>query len=248
MEGEPNSELDRDGAARPTTALLTPSAEDFTRLGGRDLTLYERRRIQRRHEGAPIIVDRARAAGVEIGYLGVSALFNEARLYRGSGTNWVLAPVDEHEPAIVPRVQQRLLHQLERANAAPFLLYGAHEIDQAKSSELLAQLPAGRTVVSREVATELVGPVPAPAAALELADRLDGHSTKVLSALRRGAPIAGAVLLGVLAAPFLLAGAAVGALATVDPILIGAVPVLRSEVGEPALFFELVRWNWEVAA
>lgn len=231
-------------AENPTTVLLTPSVGDFARLGGRQLTPYEQHRVERLHDRAPAIVKQARVVGVEIGYLGVAGLFNETRIYKGVDNDWALAPVNESDLVVAPRIQRDILRRLEKADIAPFLAYEAHEIDRAKNQEALAELPAGRAVIPREQAAELVGPVPAPAGTLELATRLDEHSTRVLTTLRRGALVGGGALLGVLAAPFLLAGAVVGAAAGADPILIGALPALRSQVGEPALFFELCRWNW----
>jgi hypothetical protein len=231
----------RDAAA----AVFAPSPRDFALLGGRDLTAGERRRVERMHQRAPMIVDRAREVGVDIAYLGVAQLFNEPRVYRGVGNDWTLGPIDDDHPAVFPREQQRLMQQLAEANAAPFLAYVAHEIDRSKRAELLPHLPeTGHAVVSREQAAELVGPVPDHAATLQLAEQLDRQSTTVLSAIRKGAPVAGAALLGVLAAPFVLAGAALASAATLDPILIGAVPILRADVNEPALFFELARWDW----
>jgi hypothetical protein len=239
------SDMDiRKSNAKPAM-LLRPTVDDFTRFGGRELRPYEQHRVARMHEHAPVVVERALQAGVEIDYLGISSLFNEVRLYRGPDNDWALFPVDEHESAVAPRDQQRLLRRLTEANAAPFLAYVAHEIDRAKSGHLLPELPAqGSATVSREEAAELVGPVPEHPATAELAGRLDEHATGVVTAIRKGAPIAGGLLLGVLAAPFVLAGAVVGSIATLDPILIGAVPVLRAETGEPALFFELTRWDW----
>jgi hypothetical protein len=232
--------------ARTGTALLGPTARDFARFGGRELRPYERHRVERMHERvAPVIVERARRAEIKIDYLGVSELFNETRIYRGADNDWTLAPVVDDDPAIAPQEQLRVLQRLTKANAAPFLAYVAHEIDRSKSEHLLPELQQqGRTVVSRDLAAELVGPIPEDPAITGLAAQLDGHSTKVFSAVRKGAPIAAGVLLGVLAAPFLIAGAVVGAVAGLDPIVIGAVPILRAEIGEPALFFELTRWNW----
>jgi hypothetical protein len=227
-----------------TAVALVPSGRDFARVGGRALSPYEYHRVARLHHQAPRVVDHARAAGVEIAYLGVSALFNETRLYRGVDTDWTLAPADARDEAVAPQVQQRALSRLRQANVAPFLTYVAHEVDRDKTHTLLPDVTGARTTISRDQALEIVGPVPTHPASAATAKTLEDHSERVLEAMRRGAPIAGGVLLGVLAAPFLLVGAAVAAAASLDPILIGAIPATRPNVGEPALFFELCRWDW----
>jgi hypothetical protein len=41
-----------------------------------------------------------------------------------------------------------------------------------------------------------------------------------------------------------VAGAALGALSTLDPIILGVTPALRADDGEPAAWYALVRWEW----
>ena len=54
-------------------------------------------------------------------------------------------------------------------------------------------------------------------------------------------PIAGAIA----AAPFILAGAAVAALANgLDPIVFGVIPAGRPSSGQPAAWYILARWEW----
>jgi hypothetical protein len=233
-------------APRPKPPMVIgPTTPDSQRHDVRQLSPYELRRVERMQRCAPAIVEHAHDIGVELAYLGIAGLFNETRLYKGPKSNWTLGPVDEDEPAVVPRAQQLILKRLVEARVAPFLTYVAHEVDRSQSDHLLADVgQQGSSVVSHEQAALLNGPVPDHAGALEVAARLDQHSTTVLAAIRKGAPIAAGALLGVLAAPFLLAGAVVASLATFDPILIGAVPILRADVGEPAAFFELTRWDW----
>lgn len=225
--------------------VLRPTPADFVRAGGRQLSASEQNRVERTHNRVPVIVDRARNAGVDITYLGIANLFNESRLYRGADNDWTLAPLDEDHPPILPSEQQQLLRRLTEARVAPFLTYVAHEVDRTKTAELLPALPdVGRTILSKETAAELVGPVPEHGGTVELANRLEQNSTTVLSAIRKGGVAAGKVAVSVMAAPFLAVGALASGVATLDPILIGAVPILRTEDGQPALFFELCRWDW----
>lgn len=225
-----------------TTALMLRTPTNLAGIGGRELRPFETRRVERLHERAPAIVKRARAAGVGITYLGLAPLFQEVRLYRGSDSDWILAPVDQHEHDVVPR---RSLDELRRLHQAglDFHLYAGHEVDPDKTCDFLADTD-GQTVISRTDAVDLVGPVPEPAGALQLAEQLDRHSETILNGVRRGAPVVGAVLLGVLAAPFLVVGGALAAAVTIDPIIFGAIPALTPEDGEPAAFFELTRWEW----
>jgi hypothetical protein len=239
---EKHSAPDAQGG-RASRTLLTPTASGVTRLGSRDLRPSEARRVARLHQRAPQIVERAARAGVGIEYLGIADLFQEVRLFRGTESDWVLAPVDEHEQTVVPRAPLSDLRRLHQ-EGLDFLLYVGHEIDPRKTDELLGEGGEPQATISRADVASLVGPVPAPIAAVELAERLDQHSRTVLAAIRRGAPIAGAALVGVLAAPFLLVAGSLASLATVDPIVFGAIAALRAEVGEPAAFFELTRWDW----
>jgi hypothetical protein len=189
---------------------------------------------------APRIVDRAREAGVEIQYLGSSPLFAEHRLYRGPESDWVFGPADEHEPIVIPRPQRQVLTRLSDAGIDFPLTYYAHEIQKQVSDA-----PAGTaTALVRQDASALVGPVPPPAQAIELSDRLGQRSAQLLRAVGRAAPVVGEILLGVAAAPFVLAAGAIAGLATLDPIVFGAIPAGAAEPGQPALWYLLVRWDW----
>jgi hypothetical protein len=95
--------------------------------------------------------------------------------------------------------------------------------------------------LDRATAERAVGPVPPPAAATTLADRLGHSSQALLSALRKAAPVAGAIA----AAPFLLAGAAAAALASgLDPIVFGVIPAGPATPGQPAAWYVLASWQW----
>src|ERR1035438_3840411 len=96
-------------------------------------------------------------------------------------------------------------------------------------------LPAQRPVtVDRAAAERAVGPVPPPVAAAALADSLGRSSHRLLTALRMAAPI----VAGIAAAPFLLAGAALAALAAgLDPIVFGVIPAGPPMQGQPAAWY-----------
>jgi hypothetical protein len=91
---------------------------------------------------------------------------------------------------------------------------------------------------------ELVGPIPDPAASVELGDRLARRSTQLITAAGRAATAVGVGALAIAAAPVALVGAAVAGMATVDPIILGAIAAASSRVGDPAAWFVLARWDW----
>jgi len=188
----------------------------------------------------PRTLERARKAGVEIGYVGVSGMFHEHRVYAGDKTDWVFGPADDLE-ALVPRAQYEALERLNEAGLRFPAIFIAHEIRKD-----LVPVPPARadgpiaTVGWAEAAT-LVGPTPPPAESVELGHRLNESARLVLGgavkAIKLGAVVA--------AAPLMLVGAAAGALASgLDPIVIGAIPAVGSRDGDPAAWFVLVRWEW----
>jgi hypothetical protein len=196
-------------------------------------------------------VARARSAGVEIRYLGVSGLFDEIRYYPGAGSDWVLGPAGEHERIVVPGPQRRALRQLTGAGIDFPATYIAHEVLKERSAEVDATKPGVATTLDHSDAAALVGEVPAPHDALALGENLGGHAQRILSGIGKAAPIVGGAIVvvggaivAVAAAPFVLAAGAVAALATLDPIVFGAIPVTSNEPGAPALWFQLVAWEW----
>ena len=212
--------------------------------GGNDLTDAHHRRVATLERQAPTIVEQARAAGAPVQYLGVNPLFAEARLYRGVDTDWVLAPATKPDDLVVPRKERHALERLKNAEVDFPLIYVAHEVERDKTKELVPVEGESHVVLEHDAASELVGPVPAPADALELGDRLAQRSAHVLRAIARVGPIAGRVALGVVAAPVVLVGGALASLATLDPIILGAIPAVAPQPGEPAAWYVLARWEW----
>jgi hypothetical protein len=95
--------------------------------------------------------------------------------------------------------------------------------------------------VDHTTAAEAVGPVPVPAATSALAEQLGHKSQHLLAVLRTALPIVG----GIAAAPLILAGAAIAALANgLDPIVFGVVPAGPLVSGQPAAWYVLARWEW----
>lgn len=200
---------------------------------------------------APQIVDRARSAGVEIKYLGTSALFDDIRYYPGANSDWVFGPAGQHERIVVPGPQRRTLRQLTSAGIDFPATFIAHEVPKERSAEIDATKAGVATTLDRLDAAMLVGDVPAPHDALALGENLGGHAQRILSGIGKAAPVVGGAIVGVggaivavAAAPFVLAAGAVAALATLDPIVFGAIPVTSNEPGSPAVWFQLVAWEW----
>lgn len=211
-----------------------------------DATPYSRRAavLDRR---STKVVERAREAGVPITYLGMTPLFAEPRACPGPDTDWVISPVTDLKDAVVPRVERAALLRLVEAGIEFPMIYIAHEIPKGRlaiqdnGSEPVPQV----VTVDHDVAEAAVGPVPPPAAASALADRLGHNSQRLLHVLAMALPIAGAIA----AAPFVLAGAAVAAVGalTLDPIVFGVMPAGQPIPGQPAAWYILARWDWQPA-
>lgn len=215
-----------DGAS--VQSLIDPGWE------ARQLRPVESRRVLTLGRQAPRTVELALEAGVKIEHLGIAPLFKDARFYPGASTDWVFAPANDEEGPIVPRSERQTLQRLVEADIDFPLIYVAHEIPKGRAD---ITTPSSLDHVQ---AHELIGPVPAPTSVVQLDNRLSQRSAQILAGLARAVPIAGAII----AAPFLLVGAAVGSLATLDPIVIGAIPALSTEEGAPASWFVLARWDW----
>ena len=193
------------------------------------------------------VVERAREAGVPITYLGMTPLFSETRAYAGPRTDWIIRPVTDLSDAIVPRAQRAALLRLVDAGIEFPMIYIAHEVPKGRlaipgsDSEPTARV----MTVDHADAEAAVGPVPPPAAASALADRLGNSSQRLLQVLAMAIPIAGAIV----AAPFVLASAAVAAVGALalDPIVFGVIPAGPSVPGQPAAWYILAQWDWSTA-
>jgi hypothetical protein len=203
---------------------------------GRRATVLERR--------SPGLERRAAGAGVPINYLGIAPVFSEPRAYAGPETDWVIAPAASAGDAVVPRAEQRALVKLNDAGIVFPLVYVAHEVPKGRLAAARGQ-GADPVSLDRVAAADAVGPVPPPAAATMLADRLGRSSQAVLNGLRRAAPIAGVIV----ASPFLLAGAAAATLAAgLDPVVFGVITAGPAAPGQPAAWYVLASWQWPTSA
>jgi hypothetical protein len=201
----------------------------------RALSPIEISRVAMLEREAPRTVELAAGAGVTIAYVGISYMFDEARRYSGTDGDWIVAPAGPGDDIVAPAAERSALRTLRQAGLDFPAIYVAHEL-----AETTQPAGDGPTSVDREIAAALVGPVPAPVASVELGNRLSDRTARVIVALRATLPMAGMVL----AAPFVLAGSAIGALVTVDPIVFGVIPAVTTEVGAPGAWFILARWDW----
>jgi len=77
-----------------------------------------------------------------------------------------------------------------------------------------------------------------------LGEKLAQRSGQVMSAVGRASKVVGAVSLGIASAPVVLVGGALAGLATIDPIVLGAIPAVSTASGEPAAWYVLAKWDW----
>jgi hypothetical protein len=194
---------------------------------------------------SPRLVESASRAGVDITYLGIAPLFEEPRAYAGPETDWIIRPAADDNDSIVPVSERDRLQRLVHAGIDFPLVYVAHEIPKGRlviadgATDAIKPQPVA---LDHATAAEAVGPVPVPAATSALAERLAHRSQHLLTVLRTALPIAGAIA----AVPFILAGAAVGALANgLDPIVFGVIPAGPPSSGQPAAWYILARWEWQ---
>lgn len=188
----------------------------------------------------PSLITAARAAGVEVEYLGITDLFTDTRHYADASTDWILAPVTNAQQAVVPARERRELERLDAAGINLPLIFIADEVPKSRTAHLPAPLPGSYTILDPQTGAELVGPVPEPHQSVTMASRLGQASQRVLNGVARTGRVIGMTAATALAAPAL----ALSALATIDPIILGAIPARYSQAGEPAAWFILARWDW----
>ena len=192
------------------------------------------------------VVQRAWEAGVHIHYVGIAPLFAEDRAYAGPQTDWVMGPVNNPGDSVPRDIRDALLRLVDAGIEFP-MIYMAHEVPKGC---LAIPVTTGEPVpqmvtVDHRTAEAAVGPVPPPAATTVLADRLDRSSQRLLRMFAAAVPIVGAIV----AAPVVLAGAAVAAIGALalDPIVFGVIPAGPPVPGQPAAWYILARWDWQPA-
>lgn len=199
------------------------------------------RRVATLERRAPRVVDEARRTGVDISYLGISPLFDQPRAYAGPTTDWLICPVSSDVQEIVPRAERQTLQRLLDAGIDFPVTYIAHELPKDRLQlQFTSSQPNLPVAVDSATVATAAGAVPPPKGSVEISERLGRASQQLLTALGKAVPIAGAIV----AAPFLLAGAAVAAVSGLDPIVFGVIPAGHPQAGEPAAWYVLARWDW----
>ena len=223
-----------------------------------DLTPRMRRQVETLERRAPRLLKSAQRAGADITYLGIAPLFAEPTAYAGELTDWVIGPVVDRSDSVIPEAEREKLVRLVRAGLDFPLVYVAHEVPKGRlpldgtAPSAAGGRPAPVTV-DRETAAAAVGPAPLAPGAVAAAARLDGNSRRVLTVLRKAAPIAA----GIVAVPVVAAAAVAAApimllagLLTLDPIVFGVIPANPGapRPGEPAAWYILAQWDWAVTS
>lgn len=188
---------------------------------------------------APDMVRAARDAGADIEYLGVSPLPAGPMYYNGIGTGWVLAPAGAPEDGVVPREHALRLLRLRDEGIYFPRLYVAHEVAEERAEAIRPQVSAKGQELEPIQTSELVSPIPPPAESVALAEQMVWVSQQIKAGLRR----AGSMAVEAVTIPAAAAGAVLSA-ATLDPIVLGAIPAVSEKPGAPAVWFALARWEW----
>jgi hypothetical protein len=208
------------------------------------LTVAEARRLAALERRSPEMVAIARDAGVEIECLGPHPLFGGSRVYSGNETNWIMGPANKPDDAIIPKRELKALRSLTAAGLRFPFVYIAHESDKEEVAAILEASAGSPVSVDEETAVDLVGPVPLPAEAVATSNQLARRTTQVFTGIKRGAALTGAAVATVVASPVVLVGGALAGLASLDPIVLGAIPVTTARDGDMAVWFVLARWDW----
>lgn len=229
---------------RPERSTFDPSVVVDAQRPGRAHTPVVTRQVAVLERNAPRVVEKARLAGVDLTYEGIAPLFNKPIVYAGDTTDWVVRPLSPDLVPVMPRQQARVVDRLKAADVYFPLIYEAHECEKGSFPGSPDALPGSMATVTNDQATELVGPVPVPRETVETAERLNERAAQVFRGLRRGAVLAGTATLAAAAAPFVLVGAAAGAVTGLDPVIFGVIPAVSARVGEPAAWYVIAKWNW----
>lgn len=187
--------------------------------------------------------DLAVAAGAPLRYLGVAPLFVDTLAYRGSASDWVIAPagVDPmiaNGPLPIPADVRDRLRRLVAAGVDFPAVYLAHEVAGSTSGPKRGAGEHGLEVINPAMARDLVGAAPPERRSQQLSTRLGGAVESVGRAARRSLRLSGNAARAagaVAAAPFVL----------LDPMVIGVVTADGSVVpGDTAAFFLIAEWHW----
>jgi len=225
---------------------MTPEGRGIQNLlpsePSRQLTTLETSRVLTLERQVPRVLDQAKQANVGVEYIGISDLFEDARVYSGEETDWMFAPADEHESFIVPRTQRHELERLLDVGLRFPMVYIAHELPKGLLPGSGGANPGmALGPLDRQTAAGLVSSVPPPSDTVEVSEQLNERTGRLLHTMRRALPVIGAFAIS----PVRLVGTALAALPTLlDPIILGAIPAISTRSGDPAAWYVLTRWEW----
>jgi len=209
---------------------------DITKLGNEAVVA---RRVALLERQAPEDVQAAKEVGVEIEHLGIAAFPPGPMFYNGAGgIGWVMGPANSPDDTVVPRREAEELRRVREAGIYMPRIYVAHEVAEERAAHIRAQVSEGGLELDQAEATDLVGPIPPPAESVALGERMALRSRQIVTGLRR----TGKLAVGAVTLPVALAGAVLAE--GLDPIVLGAVPVVSEKPGAPASWYRLVSWDW----
>jgi len=222
----------------PSRPLEAFSSKKESEWMSAQVSAETRSRIATLEREAPSNVGLAKAANVEIQYLGIAPLPEGIRALSGATTDWILGPATLKDADHIPQQQRRTLERLESSGLHMPTLFIAHEIPKGHLPSVLDAPVGSMTAVSQVDAGKAIGPIPPPASSIEMGEKLGERSRQIFSAFAKAIPVIGAVV----SAPFLIAGA--GIAAVLDPIIFGVIPAVSATPGQPAAWYVLARWDW----
>lgn len=200
------------------------------------------RRVATLERQAPEIVQAAKVVGVEIEHLGIAALPPGPMYYDGAnGTGWVMGPATTPEDAVVPKREAQELRALyHEAGIYLPMTFVAHEVEEERAERIRARIEGHGVELEPAEAVELVGPIPPPAESVAIGEQMAHRSRQIVTGLRR----TGKLVVGAVTLPVVATGAVLAELATLDPIVLGAIPAASEQPGAPASWYRLVSWDW----
>jgi hypothetical protein len=216
------------------------------------------RKLGRLPEEASQVLQEAAWLGVPIEYLGTHPAFDEIRVYRGDGRDWVLAPLhldrvfqDGGGALPIPAANLETLWRLVDGGVDFPAVYIAHDIPAGAIEALEAASTAATTmslvpsrgpfVISPDLARQVVPAVPPPERTLEWSRRYGLACDVTLKALA----VVATAAIGVAVAPLFVVPSIFQGLLYTDPVLFGAMP-LEICLGEeaPVGWFLITSWSY----
>lgn len=187
---------------------------------------------------APEFIQAAQSRGVEIEFLGFGPIPAGYRYYKAAdGSDWILGPATKAD-AVMPRREARRIERVEGVGLNFSQTFVGHQVPEDRAAEIDAQLASG-TELAPSRARELVGPVPPPANSVALGEQMAIYSKEIADAIRQAKNIA----VGAVTIPAAAARTYVSQM-PIDPVVLGAIPVVSERPGAPAAWYMLAKWDW----